>query len=107
MIEMEEEPREDSELAGAIRESVDAFRAGDNSTALNLLDRAIHMARESGDRDTYVRSKMFRSEQRDKFIRLDLGPEDDGGSIREPRRPSPGNDRGSLKAQNGSDGPAP
>lgn len=104
---MEEEPREDSELGTVIRDCVDAFRAGDNSTALDLLDRATRMARESGDHDTYDRLKAFQSEQRDKFIQLDFGPEGEGGSLREPRRPLPGSDRGSLKAEYDSDGPAP
>ena len=90
MIHMEEDPREDTELADAIQEFVEDFRAGDNSTALDQLDRATRMAKESGDHETYVRLKAFQSEQRDKFIRLDFGPEDDGGSLREPRRPLPG-----------------
>jgi hypothetical protein len=82
---MKEEPRDDSELAGAIREFVDAFRAGDNITAFDLLYQAARTARESGDHDTYVRLKAFQSEQRDRFIRLNIGPEDDGGTVREPR----------------------
>ena len=73
---------------------------------MNLLDRATRMARESGDHDTYGRLNAFQSKQRTKFIRLDFGPEDDGGGMREPKRPLPGGDRGSLKAQNRSDGPA-
>jgi hypothetical protein len=45
---------------------------GDNSTALDLLERATRMARESGDHETYVRLKTDQSEQRDKFIRVDV-----------------------------------
>ena len=74
MVDMEEEPREDSGLAGAIRELVNAFRAGEDSTALDPLDRARRMARASGDHDTYVPLQAFQSKQRDRFIRWTSDP---------------------------------
>jgi hypothetical protein len=113
---MESEPTEDAELLDAIQRVFDAFRAGhNNSTAFDLLDRAIRMAEESGDIEMYDRLKAFQTAMqgysvRLPFVRLPFGPQDEGGGVREPRRPLPSSDRGSaqrLKTQNGFDSPAP
>jgi hypothetical protein len=113
---MESEPTEDAELLDAIQTFADAFRPGhDNSTALDLLDRAIRIAEESGDIETADHLKASKTEMqgyfvRLPFVRLPFGPQDEGGGVREPRRPLPSSDRGSaqrLKIQNGFDSPAP
>jgi hypothetical protein len=103
-------PLEDSELEDVVQEFVDALREGGNGTAMNLLDRAIGMAKESGDNATHVRLMAYRSELRGKFISIDFGPDADDGDAREPRRPLPDSDQGSaqqLNEQNGFDPPAP
>jgi hypothetical protein len=112
---MEPEPMEEAELLDAIQTVVDAFRAGDNNTAFDLLDRAIRIAEESGDIETYDCLKAYQTAMqgysvRLPFVRLPFGPQDEGGGVREPRRPLPSSDRGSaqrLKTQNGFDSPAP
>jgi hypothetical protein len=109
---MESEPMEEAELLDAIETAADAFRAGNNdSTAFDLLDRAIRMAEKSGDIETYDSLKACRTAMQGYYsVRLPFGPQDEGGGVREPRRPLPSSDRGSaqrLKTQHGFDSPAP
>jgi hypothetical protein len=107
---MEPGPIGDSELEEVIQTFVGALREGDNDTAMEFLDRATRMARESGTGETYVRLKAYKSDLGGKFIQIDFGPDTGEGRVREPRRPLPDSDQGSvqqLNERNGFDSPAP
>lgn len=90
----------DGELAANLREFGEALRKGNNSVAMDLLDRTIRMAGDSGDPEMLPRLRAFQSELRTKFIRIDFGPDSDEGMVGEPGGPLAGNDQGSVQHLN-------